>query len=50
MWQENPSVTQGNQGSVEISIDGSKLWQRSFEHFPVMDLGRRLPLGSWVLL
>ena len=50
MWQNNPSVTQGNQVLVGISIGGSKLWQHSFEHFAVGELGRRLPLGSWVLL
>ena len=33
-----------------ISIDGTKLWQRSFEKFAVGELGSRLPLGSWVLL
>ena len=33
-----------------ISIDGTKLWQLSFEHFAVVELGGCLPLGSWVLL
>ena len=50
MWQHTPPVTQGNQVLVGISIDGTKLWQRSFEHFAVGELGSRLPLGSWVLL
>ena len=50
MWQHNPPVTQGNRVLVGISIDGTKLWKRSFEHFAVGDLGSRLPLGSWVLL
>ena len=50
MWQHNPPVTQGNQVLVGISIDGTKLWQHSFEHFAVGELGSRLPLGSWVLL
>ena len=50
MWKHNPLVTQGNQVLVGISIDGTKLWQRSFEHFAVGQLGSRLPLGSWVLL
>ena len=50
MWHHNPRVTQGNQVLVGISTDGTKLWQRSFEHFAVGELGRRLPLGSWVLL
>ena len=50
MWQHNPPVTQGNQVLVGISIDGTKLWHRSFEHFAVGELGSRLPLGSWVLL
>ena len=50
MWQHNPPVTQGNQLLVGISIDGTKFWQRSFEHFAVWELGSRLPLGSWVLL
>ena len=50
MWQHNPPVTQGNQVLVGISIDGTKLLQRSFEHFAVGDLGSRLPLVSWVLL
>ena len=50
MWQHNPPVTQGNQVLVGISIDGTKRWQRSFEHFAVGELGSRLPLGSWVLL
>ena len=45
-----PPVTQGNQVLVGISIDGTKLWQRSFEHFAIGKLGGRLPLGSWVLL
>ena len=46
MWQHNPPVTQGNQVLVGISIDGTKLWQRSFEHFAFDELGSRLPLGS----
>ena len=50
MWQHNPLVTQGNQVLVGISIDGTKLWQRSFEHFAVGELGSHLRLGSWVLL
>ena len=50
MWHNNPPVTQGNQVVVGISIDGTKLSQRSFEHFAVGELGSRLPLGSWVLL
>ena len=50
MWQHDPPVTQGNQVLVGISIDGTKLWQRSFEHFAVGELGSRLPLGAWVLL
>ena len=50
MWQNNPPVTQRNQVLVGISIDGTKLWQYSFEHFAVGELGSRLPLGSWVLL
>ena len=50
MWQHKPPVTQGNQVLVGISIDGTKLWQRCFEHFAVGELGSRLPLGSWVLL
>ena len=50
MWQHNPPVTQDNQVLVGISIGGTKLWQRSFEHFAVGELGSRMPLGSWVLL
>ena len=50
MWQHKPAVTQDNQVLVGISIDGTKLWQRSFEHFAVGELGSRLPLVSWVLL
>ena len=50
MWQNNPPLTQGNQVLVGISIDGTKVGQRSFEHFAVGELGSRLPLGSWVLL
>ena len=50
MSQHNPPVTQGNQVLVGISIDGNKLWQRSFEHFAAGELGSRLPLGSWVQL
>ena len=50
MWQHAPPVTQGNHVLVGISIDGTKLWQRSFEHFAVGELRSRLPLGSWVLL
>ena len=50
MWQNKPPVTQGNQVLVGISIDGTKVWQRSLEHFAVGELGGRLPLGSWVLL
>ena len=50
MWQHNPTVTQGNHVSVGISIDGTKLWQRSFQHFAVGELGTRLPMGSWGLL
>ena len=49
-WQHHPPVTQGNQFFVRVSIDGTKLWQHSFEHFAVGELGSRLPLGSWVLL
>ena len=45
MWQHNPPVTQGYQVLVGISIDGTKLWQCSFEHFAVGELGSRLPLG-----
>ena len=48
MWQHNTAVTQGNEVLVGISIDGTKLWQRSFEYFAVGELGSRLPLGSWV--
>ena len=50
MWQHNPPVTQGNQVVVGISIIAPKLWQRSFEHFAVGELGSGLPLGSGVLL
>ena len=50
MWQNDPPVTQGNQVLVGISMHGTKLWQRSFEHFAVGELGGCLPLGSWVLL
>ena len=50
MWQHNPPVTQGNQVLVGISIDCTELWQRSFEHFAVGELGSRLTLGSGVLL
>ena len=50
MWRNNPPVTQGNKVVVGISIDGTKLRQRSFQHFAVGELGSRLPLGSWVLL
>ena len=50
MWLHNPPVTQGNQVLVGISIEGTKLWQRYFEHFVVGELGSCLPLGSWVLL
>ena len=50
MWQNNPPVTQGNQVVVGISIDGTKRWQRSFEHFALGDLRSLPPLGSWVLL
>ena len=50
MWQHNPPVTQGNQVLAGICIDGTTLWQRSFEHFAVGEFGSRLPLGSRVLL
>ena len=50
MWQHKPPVTQGNQVLVGISVDGTKIWQRSFGHFAVGELGSRLPLGSWLLL
>ena len=50
MWQHNPPVTQGNQVFAGISIDGTKFWQRSFEHFAVGELGSYVPLGSWVPL
>ena len=50
MWQNNRPGTQGNQVLVGISIDGTKLWQCSFQHFAVGELGSRLPFGSWVLL
>ena len=48
MWQHNPPVTQGNQVLVGISIDGTKLWQRSFEHLAVGELGSRLPSGEFM--
>ena len=36
---------------VGISFDGTKLWQASFVHFAVGDLGSdHMPLGSWILL
>ena len=50
MWQHNPPVTQGDQVLVGISIDGTILWQRCFEHFAVGELGSHLPLGPWVPL
>ena len=50
MWQDKPPVTQGNQVLVGISTDGTKLWQRSFEHLAVGELRSHLPLGSRVLL
>ena len=50
MWQHNPPVTQGSHVLVGIPIDGTTLWQRSFQHFAVGQLGSCLPLGSRVLL
>ena len=50
IWQNNPPVTQGNQVVVGISIDCTKLWQRSFEHFAVGGYGSHVPLSSWLLL
>ena len=35
---------------VGISFDGTKLWQASFVHFAVGDLGSHMPSGSWILL
>ena len=35
---------------VGISFDGTKLWQASFVHFAVGDLGSHMPFGSWILL
>ena len=46
MWQHTPPATQGYQVLVGNSIDGTKLWQRSFEHFAVGELGSCVPF--WV--
>ena len=35
---------------VGTTFDGTKLWQASFVHFDVGDLGSQMPLGSWILL
>ena len=50
MWHRDGPTSLTDNVWVGISFDGTKLWQASFVHFPVGDLGSQMPLGSWILL
>ena len=50
MWHRDGPTFLTDNVWVGISFDGTKLWQASFVHFAVGDLGSQMPLGSWILL
>ena len=50
MWHRDGPTFLTDNVWVGISFDGTKLWQASFVHFVVGDLGSHMPLGSWILL
>ena len=50
MWHRDGPTFLTDNVWVGISFDGTKLWQASFVHFAVGDLGSHMPLGSWILL
>ena len=50
MWHRDAPTFLTDNVWVGISFDGTKLWQASFGHFAVGDLGSLMPLGSWILL
>ena len=50
MWHRDGPTFLTENVWVGISFDGTKLWQASFVHFAVGDLGSHMPLGSWILL
>ena len=50
MWHRDGPTFLTNNVWVGISFDGTKLWQASFVHFTVGDLGSQMPLGSGILL
>ena len=49
MWHRDGPTFLTENVWVGISFDGTKLWQASFVHFAVGDLGSHMPLGSWNL-
>ena len=50
MWHRDGPTFLTDNVWVGISFDGTKLWQASFVHFAIGDLGSQMPLGSWILL
>ena len=50
MWHRDGPTFRTDNVWVGISFNGTKLWQASFVHFGVGDLGSQMPLGSWILL
>ena len=50
MWHRDGPTFLTDNVWVGISFDGAKLWQASFVHFAVGDLGSQMPLGSYILL
>ena len=50
MWHRDGPTFLTDNVWLGISFDGTKLWQASFMHFAVGDLGSHMPLGSWILL
>ena len=50
MWHRDGPTFLTDNVWVGIPFDGTKLWQASFVHFAVGDLGSQMPLSSWILL
>ena len=50
MWHRDGLTFLTDNVLVGISFDATKLWQASFVHFAVGDLGSHMPLGSCILL
>ena len=50
MWHRDGPTFLTENVWVGISFDGTKLWQSSFVHFAVGDVGSHMPLGSWILM